>query len=593
MKRLLKVVFWVIFGVVYAMPYAFAANGIFDNNVVGQISYAPSYAPDSMFCTIAFSKPGGVYQESFPLSIGCNEKSIQIRYTLNGSVPTAKSLLYTHPLSLDRSLYSSSHIYKIPNAIPQYQSPIPDAVEHAIVVRAAAFDSDGRRCSEVITATYIIAPLMCRDITLPIVSLCVDSVDLFDADNGIFVPGNSFDSAKPDATGNYYLKGRAYEKEGHVEFFDGATMLAQPCGVRAHGDRGRRYTQKGLSLYARKEYGQKKFDPIFEEDGLKTKRLVLKPFACAWTPMGFQDLFCQKMAKQFHTFGSLNARPVVLFLNGEYWGIYFLEEKPDERYLQDHYGVDKDYVQLVRDWAGHDKDMVVDTAFAAMMRWLLTADMSDDKQYAQLSKMVDIASFTDYVLFETFIGNRDWPANNMRCWSDDGSPWRFVFFDGDAIRTQHFDYVGNALYEQDDKTWPTNAQATLLLRKLMQNAQYRALFVQRLDAMRQHFSFTARAEMRQLFEQAASSIESEIPYQSERFGFPKNSRAWRQAVRQQRRYWRNRGDEVQQAWKQALNERYGESFPIRRLGWRWSFIIIAGMVVLVTAVAQVKRRIKK
>ena len=73
--------------------------------------------------SLAFSKPGGFYPETFTLSIEAEnggDASLQIRYTLNGAVPTANSLLYKHPLAMDHTLYSSSNIYKIPNAIPQY-----------------------------------------------------------------------------------------------------------------------------------------------------------------------------------------------------------------------------------------------------------------------------------------------------------------------------------------------------------------------------------------------------------------------------------------------------------------------------------------
>lgn len=529
---------------------------------------------------IAFSNPGGFYPETFTLSIETEnggDAPLQIRYTLNGAVPTANSLLYKHPLAMDRTLYSSSNFYKIPNTIPKYAVPVPGEVEHIIVVRAAAFNAEGERCSDVITASYLIAPLLGRKIELPVLSLCVDSFDLFDPDKGIFVPGNSFDPARPDATGNYYLRGRDNEKEGYLEFIDGPMAFAQSCGVRTHGNRSRRFAQKGLSLYARKEYGEKRFGPVFGDDDFEVKRLVLKPFACAWTPMGFQDCFCQQLAGQFNTFGSLESRPVVLFLNGEYWGIYFLEEKPDERYLEDHFGVDRNSVSLVEDWAGHNGDGDIDSAFVAMMEWLRTANLSDDKQYEQLTKMVDIVSFTDYVLFETFIGNRDWPANNMRCWSDDGSPWQFIFFDGDAVRTQYFDCVGNALYEGGDKTWPTSEEATLLLRRLLQNPGYRAFFVKRLDEFHRLFSFASR-ENREIFEQTAASLKSEIPCQSKRFGFPKNTRSWRQAVRQQRRYWRHRGDEVRRAWLEVVGEYNGESRPVRsNAGW-WT--ALAAVVAL-------------
>lgn len=274
---------------------------------------------------MSFSVSGGRYQDTFTLSIqseGEESSTCQIRYTLNGGTPSVESFLYEGPLTVDKNLYSKSDIYKNPNAIAQYQTPIPSDVERIVVIRSAAFNAQGEICSNIATASYVVGSLLGRDITLPVLSLCVDSADLYDYQRGVFVPGASFDPARPEETGNYYLSGREHEIEGHVELIDGDVLLSQSCGVRTHGHIARRYVQKGLTLFARNEYGQKKFDPVFVHDGLRTKRLVLKPFVCAWTSMGFQDHFCQQMAKSFTSFASLKSRPVVLFLNGEYWGIY-------------------------------------------------------------------------------------------------------------------------------------------------------------------------------------------------------------------------------------------------------------------------------
>lgn len=515
--------------------------------------------------TLSFSKPGGCYADAFTLAITAgNDEDIpfQIRYTLNGGTPSVGSFLYKKPLPLDACLYPTSDIYKIPNAIDKYQSPIPSGVEHIIVVRAAAFTLDGQRCSEVITASYVITSLLGRKLSLPVVSLCADSADLFDFERGIFIPGASFNPARPVETGNYYLSGREHEIAGYVELIDGNCMLSQECGVRTHGNIGRRYSQKGLSLYARKEYGKKKFNPVFDNTSFKPKHLVLKPFRCAWTSTGFQDHLCQQMAKLFPGFESLHSRPVVLFLNGEYWGIYFLEEKPDERYIQSHFGIDDKEVRIVRDWVGHDKHGDVDSAFVLLMKWLQTANLSEDQSYAKLQQMVDVQSFTDYILFETFIGNRDWPANNMRCWSANGSPWRFIFFDGDAIRSQSFAAVDNALFEGSRQCWPSSPEATLLLRRLLQNPNYRTYFLKRVHEMARVFSYRYGSPLRHHFNNTKASLGTEIPYQSKRFGFPESKRAWKKAVRQQRRYWRRHCRKVEYDWKKAVRQRNGESIAI-------------------------------
>jgi hypothetical protein len=506
--------------------------------------------------SVQFSQNGGIYEKPFELSLSVAEDSGNqeyiIRYTLNGTAPTAASPRYKAPITLNEKTYSRSEIFKIQNAPDKYWYQ-PDNVEHIVVIRAAVFDKAGNRISEVETNSYVIKSLLGRKIKLPVVSLCVDSTDLFDFQNGIFIPGADFNPEAPNQTGNYYRRGRSAERRAHFEYINNEEVVAQACGLRTHGNIGRRYAQKGLSLYARNEYGKKNFKDVLPSG--KDKRLVLRPFGNAWTSAGIQDYFCQQMAAGLH-FDALECQPVTLFLNGEYWGIYYLEQKPDEKFIAKRHGFDPDSVRLVRDWAGHN-DHGIDSGFVAMMKWLKTADLADPKQYAKISEWVDLESFTDYILFETFIGNRDWPANNMRCWSANGSPWRFIFFDGDAIRTTRFKAVKNALYDGSDKTWPTSAEATLLLRKLLENKGFRNQFRDRMKMLYTYFfQWSAYDPFGQAvspsFELAVKELENEIASQSARFGNPKSVRAWKRDVRRLKRYFKRRARRVTREWERAL-----------------------------------------
>ena len=507
--------------------------------------------------SVQFSQNGGIYEKPFELSLSVAEdagnQEYVIRYTLNGNSPTATSPRYKAPITLNEKTYSRSEIFKIQNAPDKYWYQ-PDNVEHIIVMRAAAFDKAGNRISEVETNSYVIKSLLGRKIKLPVVSLCVDSADLYDYRNGIFIPGVDFNPDDPEHTGNYYRSGRTVEKRAHFEYINNVGVVAQNCGLRTHGNIGRRYAQKGLSLYARNEYGTKQFKNIWPGD-VKDKRLVLRPFCGAWTSAGFQDYLCQRVAA-IPDFDALKCSPVALFLNGEYWGIYYLEQKPDEKLIAKRHGYDPDSVRLVRDWAGHTDDGF-DSGFVAMMQWLKTSDLFENQQYEKIAKWVDIPSFIDYILFETFIGNRDWPANNMRCWSANGSPWRFIFFDGDAIRTTRFKAVKNALYDGSDKTWPTSAEATLLLRKLLENKGFRNQFRDRMKMLYTYFfQWSAYDPFGQAvspsFELAVKELENEIASQSARFGSPKSVKAWKRDVRRLRRYFRRRARRFEREWERAL-----------------------------------------
>ena len=140
------------------------------------------------------------------------------------------------------------------------------------------------------------------------------------------------------------------------------------------------------------------------------------------------------------------------------------------------------------------------------------------------------------------------------------SPGRFIFYDGDAIRSKNFQAVQNALYIGDSLTWPTSAESTLLLRKLLQNPSYRNFFVGRVYGIARMFPFKCYLQMN--FKQNVAALKGEIASQSARFGSPTSVRSWRHAVRQQQRYWRHRSDRFQNEWIRSINMCYGEHFTL-------------------------------
>ena len=90
---------------------------------------------------VFFSVPGGFYEDGFPLSLECMYTNHHIRYTTNGNSPTARSALYTDPLTLSEACYSSSNIYTIVNCIPSVYHPT-DSIRHCIVDYAHPFLPD-------------------------------------------------------------------------------------------------------------------------------------------------------------------------------------------------------------------------------------------------------------------------------------------------------------------------------------------------------------------------------------------------------------------------------------------------------------------
>lgn len=476
---------------------------------------------------VCFSVSGGFYEESFFLELTPHvtfypSRGYHIRYTTNGGLPTASSRCYTEPLWLDTSLYSTSDYFTIQVA-PENRMFYPDSVNRCIVIRAALFDNHDSIVSEVATNSYFIRSLGCDTHGLPVLSLCADSLELYDFNRGILVPGVHYNPNNPDWSGNYFCRGMEWERLCNVEFYElDNTGINQQAGLRTHGESSRYLQQKGLKLYAREQYGKKRFKHrFFTETSLERfKRLNLRPFSCTnGTFTGVQDVLAQRVARELNI-DALACRQTVLFLNGEYYGIYSIEEVPDEHYLNDHFGVDENQVNIIERWVYLDYGD--STNWHELYQWLKDADISLDDNYAWVNERIDMDNYIDYMLYELYSFNFDWPTNNVRFWQEGNGKWRWIFYDGDACFHRIFDVVANAIDTCND-LHPTQAKSTLLFRKLLENAD----FVNRLsDRFYELNSGPLHQEVDSLFHLFSNRIESEIPMQVARFNIPYSVNRW-------------------------------------------------------------------
>ena len=475
---------------------------------------------------VTFSTPGGFYDNPFELTLSCNQRDKVIHYTTNGNTPTANDPVYRSPLLLDESLYSHSDIYTILNC-PESMWFLPTSVQKCIVIRAAAFDENGSPSGKVTTNTYLIKSLGCDTHGLPAVSICADSLDLFDYERGIFVPGAYQDPSNPEGTGNYYQSGREWERPMNFEFYETDNKgVNQQAGLRTHGGNGRKLQQKCVKIYAREEYGKKRFKhPFFETiPDSSFKHLILKPFTSSWTQSGINDYVSNQIASRLDL-ETLASRPVALYLNGEYWGIYYIHERPDEHYLEDHCHVDINGINLIEDWEG-TCEAGSNLNFLMLYDFIANNDLADPDAYSYVASQIDISNFIDYQIFEIFSANLDWPANNMRCWQEGNGPWRWIFFDGDiGLITKEYDAFANATYD-GPSTYPASSTSTLFLRKLLENESFKVAFLNRFNQLL-HSAF-AYETAKPLKDKAFEKLEGEIPNQVARFHNPDSLQLWEQ-----------------------------------------------------------------
>lgn len=447
-----------------------------------------------------FDRSGGLYTEEFNLTISItDDTSNMILYTLDGSIPELDGPTvhaYTKPIRIG---YEASR-----EEFSRYFC--------GTVIRARAFTPDGSG-SKTVTATYFVAPDIYKRYQLPFVTVTTDPDNLYDRSTGIM------------AAGNTQKRGKEWERPIHFEYFDedGKQQISIDAGMRLHGGASRDWAIKSLRIYARSEYDeidQLEYDffsdspvPALVKNGknagkpiTKFKRLILRSGGNEGTA-GDGTMFRDALSHALMAGTTLDTQaysPAIAFLNGEYYGIVNIRERQDEEYIEDHYKAKEEDVVIYEFSYGREgeqrpvisegEDTDLDF-YNNMLDFIRNNDLSVPENYEQMNEWLDIENFVDYQIINIYGANRDWPGNNCKAWRvrteyNPDAPYgldgrlRWLLYDTDFNFGLYMPdaYNMNSLSEAlriGGTEWPTQDGATLLLRKLLENEDFKTYFCQR------------------------------------------------------------------------------------------------------------------
>lgn len=491
-----------------------------------------------------FSIQSGCYPTEQKLMIQTETKGATVHYTLDGSTPTPQSPEFTQALTLKDRSPEPNTLSKIGDISPNGNFVPEELVNKGTVVRAITVDQNGG-CSDVITHSYFIG----LDYgSLPVISLSTDQANLFDDATGIYRLGDSYKAWRQDpenasaeiweAEGNYSQKGREWERPVCFELIepDGGTFTQQ-LGMRIMGAASRSYTQKSFRLYAREEYGEKKLhyqlipgnnketDPTAPVDTYKT--FLLRNGGNDLDYAKFRDNLIQQLFAD-RDIATQSARPAIVFINGEYWGIYAIQEDYSEHYLAEHFDVDKDQVILIKRGEleeGTEDDQQIYASFAT---WIRDTDFSDAGNYEKLCQQMDVQSFIDEYCVTILTAGEDslTEDNNWRIWrtrdTDPSNPyadgkWRWMLYDTEySLGLYAGDKGGNFALDTLAAALKADSFNAGLLQKLLENEAFRQQFVLTLqDLVNESFN---SAHTTALLAEYETLYAPYMPAQFNRFG---------------------------------------------------------------------------
>ncbi len=349
---------------------------------------------------------------------------------------------------------------------------------------------------------------------LPIVSLSTNPEHFFDYDSGIYVMGPNADPNYPYFGANFW---QDWERPIHIEFFElnGEFGFEMEGGIKIFGQWSRANGQKSLAFFARGEYGQSDIPyKLFPENEIYSyQNFVLRNSGNDWNRTMFRDALQQEIVMPLDI-DKQKYRPVIVYLNGEYWGIHNLREKINESFIAEHYNIPTEDLniiennfQLVHGETGSYEDFY---------NSLNGMNLTTDDGYNYINSKVDIKEFIDYYLTEIFIDNRDWPGNNIKFWQQrsTNSPWRWILYDTDfgfGIWDQNA-YTYNTLefaLATNGPDWPNPPWSTYLARRFLENEKFKNQFVARFSV---YVNTLFRADsINNIISRFANRIAPEIP----------------------------------------------------------------------------------
>ncbi len=360
----------------------------------------------------SFSVKPGFYTANQVVTITTKEPNATIYYSLNGQDPTPKSTKYTAPITISKT---------------------------AVLKAVSYSDDDKIQPSLIEFSSYFIN----NKHTLKVVSV---------------TGGFDLDSL---ANGN-----KTFSPFGSFEIFDeaGERKATTYGSFNSHGQDSWINDQRSIDFISRDECGYNSAikDKLFKNsERTDFQRIILRAAGDDNYPGGsgivgggahLRDSYLQNLVKRGKMHLDVReGEKAIIYINGNYWGVYDLRERPDDHdYTDFNYGQGKYDLQFIQTWSdtwaeyGGDKALTDWKKFATYVE---TNDMKDPAKYKIVTDQLDVKSLTDYVITNSVSVCSDWLNYNTGWWRGKNpkgthQKWGYHLWDNDATFGYYINYTG-------------------------------------------------------------------------------------------------------------------------------------------------------
>lgn len=421
---------------------------------------------------IGFSTPGGFYDTGFSLFLS-SKNGEKIYYTTDGTEPTTESEEYDGSIEV-RSKSGRKYVYAAQGfGYLDKASYYPTSIDAGMVVKAITVNSSGKVTGSATQEYYIGLAKDSAYANIPVLSLTVDPDEMFGYFNGIYVPGRTKEDAiitgdNSSAGSANYLngwerqgqlsfyeteKGKTFEKEVTTKMYVDVVINARQKSLRFNVTDTENFKGSSILKYVDTK-GNITLQPYIDDDELKVK-----------------DYIANELMKD-SSVGTLDMSPVILFIDGEYWGVYLLKVPYTANYLAERFGITESvYIR---------KDNAYQQQFNDMYNFVVSNDMSLSENYAHVEQQMDIDNYIEYICANVYFGN-----SNFR--TTKGTQWRVVEGGGTGYSDGRWRWlmnypIGNSMGRAKTQTYSidTYLQKSLRMDRFFQSMLMNKTFCNKL-----------------------------------------------------------------------------------------------------------------
>ena len=500
-----------------------------------------------------FSHSSGYFANPFNLSLNSTASGSQIVYSTDGSDPTLSNIIpktfnYVNtypafpgdPTGPTQSMSYRSFIYSSPILVenvdnnpnlysnisttflyPDYLPGANPKLDKCKIVKFRA-EKPGYIPSDILAKSYFINT---RNTTLPVVSVTLSPEKYWDLSEGMAVAGNDFlywRSGSPNESGynGSYNYSRRDGAIGNFSVFSkNKSLLAeQQAEVKIHGGVSRVNPLKSMRFSVT---GPDFQGDVFDVGKIETfQGFLLRNAGNEFTRSYLLDGAAHTIIRDLN-FEKMRFNPSSVFLNGEYWGVMNMRNRVNDDYLSIKYNLPKINIEI------GENDVVENTSgdYENLTAFVKTANFNDSQNFDYLKSKIDLESFIDYTITQSYFGNYDAFNNNYAYWRHKGTPtcsncpqdgrWRWIMFDLDLS----FDGSISPYQELNG-----GRATSYYYRFLKNNTEFKTKFINRYcDLMNSHFQYS---NISNVIDSLKNIMSPEMPFHIARWKSPNSMNDW-------------------------------------------------------------------